>query len=257
MPTLILSPRYTPDSAALWKAALSIGWSVERLESYRVPQYLQGEGFVIYGEGLFARIVAESLGLALLEPPHDWLAEVPPASLQRRLQFTTLAQARAEFQPPLFIKPGDNSKSFDARVYRQQSELPAGEAWDDTMTVIVSEPVSWLVEYRCFLLDGKAATLSIYKRAGEPIDETWNAPPQELEEARQFCNSLASSVGLPPSVVLDVGKIAERGWAVVEANPSWASGIYGCDVLEVLKVIQRGCVPQGALSTEDARWVLG
>ncbi|MFN8376477.1 MAG: ATP-grasp domain-containing protein [Anaerolineae bacterium] len=256
MPTLILSPRYTPDSAALWKAALSIGWSVERLESYRVPEHLQGEDFVIYGEGLFARIVAESLALALLEPPHDWLAGVPIASLQRRLQFTTLVQARAEFQPPLFVNPGDSSKSFDARVYQQQSELPAGDDWDDTMPVIVSEPVSWLVEYRCFLLDGKAAALSVYKRAEQTIDNAWNAPPQELEEARQFCNRLASSVHLPPSVVLDVGKIADRGWAVVEANPSWASGIYGCDVLEVLKVIQRGCVPQSALSAEDVRWVL-
>jgi len=257
MPTLILSPRYTPDSAALWKAALSIGSSVERLESYRVPEHLQGEGFVIYGEGLFARIVAESLALALLEPPHNWLAEMPFASLQRRLQFTTLAQVRAEFQPPLFIKPGDNSKSFDARVYQQQSELPTGDDWDDSMPVIVSEPVSWLVEYRCFLLNGKAAALSVYKRVGETIDEEWNAPPQELEEARQFCNRLASSIRLPPSVVLDVGKIAERGWAVVEANPSWASGVYGCDVLEVLKVIQRGCVPQSALSAEDACWVVG
>jgi hypothetical protein len=31
MPMLMLPPRYTPDSIALWEAATAAGWDVERL----------------------------------------------------------------------------------------------------------------------------------------------------------------------------------------------------------------------------------
>ena len=41
----------------------------------------------------------------------------------------------------------------------------------------------------------------------------------------------------------DVRIIEDRGWAVVEQNAAWGSGIYGCDpeqVLEVLRVASAG-----------------
>lgn len=52
MPTLVLPPRYTPDSIALASAAAEQGWSVERLSSWRPPAWLAGEEVVLYGEPL-------------------------------------------------------------------------------------------------------------------------------------------------------------------------------------------------------------
>jgi hypothetical protein len=43
-------------------------------------------------------------------------------------------------------------------------------------------------------------------------------------------------------VVLDVGIIRGEGWAVVEANAPWGSGVYGCDPDQVLRVVQRACM---------------
>ena len=40
MPTLILSPRHTEDSQLLWRAAGRLGWGVERLVSWRIPDDL-------------------------------------------------------------------------------------------------------------------------------------------------------------------------------------------------------------------------
>jgi hypothetical protein len=40
MPTLLLSPRYTDDAQALWRAAGRLGWRVERLRGWRVPDEL-------------------------------------------------------------------------------------------------------------------------------------------------------------------------------------------------------------------------
>jgi len=50
------------------------------------------------------------------------------------------------------------------------------------------------------------------------------------------------SVQFPPAFVLDVGYIKDQGWAVVEANAAWGSGIYGCDPSMVLKVLKRACL---------------
>jgi hypothetical protein len=63
-------------------------------------------------------------------------------------------------------------------------------------------------------------------------------------------------VPLPPSVALDVGHIDGSGWAVVEANAAWASGIYGCDPGKVLDVVARACVRGEEASAEDMLWVV-
>jgi hypothetical protein len=42
---------------------------------------------------------------------------------------------------------------------------------------------------------------------------------------------------------LDVGIIAGRGWATIEANPAFGAGIYGCDAAKVLETIA-GCMSE-------------
>ena len=41
---------------------------------------------------------------------------------------------------------------------------------------------------------------------------------------------------------LHVGVIAGRGWAVIEQNSAWGSGIYGCDPEQVLQVLRFAAV---------------
>jgi hypothetical protein len=41
-----------------------MGWGVERLSSWRVPDWLKGQDVVLYGEPLFAAVVADELGVA-------------------------------------------------------------------------------------------------------------------------------------------------------------------------------------------------
>lgn len=52
---------------------------------------------------------------------------------------------------------------------------------------------------------------------------------------------------------LDVCTTADRGWIVLECNPCWGSGIYGCDPHRVLPVIARACVPNENRHLEDPR----
>jgi hypothetical protein len=245
MPTLVLPPRYTPDSAAVGDAARRAGWEVERLPTWRVPDHLSGRDVVLYAEPLFAAVVAEDLDLSLMEPPHDWLARLPREYTLREVRFTTLAEAR-QMQAAAFVKPAEE-KCFPAGVSSSGGDLPGDEVLPGTTPVLLSEPVEWEVEFRCFCLDGRVLTLSPYWRDGRTAqadDGSWPASAEELERARELASAVLADprTSLPPAVVVDVGVVRGRGWAVVEANSAWGSGVYGCDPDAVLQVVRRACV---------------
>jgi hypothetical protein len=245
MPTLVLPPRYTSDSIAVSKAAVRAGWGVERLGSWRVPDHLSGQEVVLYGEPLFAAVVAGDLGLSLLEPPAGWLAGLPREWTRRGVRFTTLAEART-LSGPAFVKPAED-KCFTARVYEAGRDLPGEGVLPGSTPVLVSDAVDWQVEFRCFSLDGEVLTLSPYWRDGrlaQADDGSWPTAEEEQAEAGAFAEAVLCDprASLPPAVVLDVGVIRGEGWAVVEANAAWGSGVYGCDPDQVLRVVRRACV---------------
>jgi hypothetical protein len=259
MPTLVLSSRYTSDSNAIWKAAIDAGWSVERLHSHRAPEYLRERELAFYGEGLFVRIIAEQLQIVLLECPFDWLTRLPNDYLKREIRYTTLGTARQETKS-VFVKPAGD-KSFDAKVYLSGDALPDLDVMPETTPVLIAEPVTWEIEFRCFVLERQVQTLSAYARFGQLTrtdGDEWIAFPEEQTTALDFCNQFLSdeSVKVPPGLVLDIGVIAERGWAVLEANPAWASGIYGCDPAKILPILTATCADQQSLTSELRHWVV-
>ena len=89
-------------------------------------------------------------------------------------------------------------------------------------------------------------------------DGDWPAAEEEVKEARDFYTDLlgTSEVKLPPGVVVDIGKIKGHGWAVVEANPAWSSGIYGCDPSLVLPVVASACISADAAVNAPLEWVI-
>lgn len=258
-PTLVLSPRYTPDSSALWKASLEAGWSVERLQSHRPPDWLRDKNPVLYGEALFANIVADALSLALIEPTFHWVTGLPFPYLRRKIAFAALKDVTA-LQSPQFVKPAYD-KSFDARVY-SPDDLPAvWNALPDELPVLIAEPVQWQSEFRCFALERQVMAVSAYAHDSEFTqveDRGWAESPEALRDAVTFAAMLLTdrSIDMPPAFVLDVGQIRDRGWAVVEANPAWASGIYECNPAKVLQVLHRATVRAEELNPEDQRWVV-
>jgi hypothetical protein len=242
MPTLILTPRFTEDAQALWRAAGQLGWRVERLTSWRVPEELRAVPEpVLYLEGLFGPSLAEQFGLRLLDPAVDWLPCLPEEYRRRRVELTTLRAARS-LTAPAFIKP-PNDKSFPARVCTG-AELPDG--YEEDAPALVAEVVVWEQEFRCFVLERRLRTLSLYLRGGElQRHRGFAASEAEQGEAESFIQTVLADrrVELPRAAVLDVGVIARRGWAVVEQNAAWGSGIYGCDPGAVLEVLRHAAVP--------------
>jgi len=242
MPTLIFTPRYTEDSQALWKAAGALGWNVERLTTWRIPEHLRTVADpVLYGEALFGPTLAEQLGLTLLNPPEDWLVRLPFEFKQRTISLSTLG-AQRQRADAAFIKP-PNDKSFPAKVYRG-SELP--QEYPDDMPVLVSDVVQWEKEFRCFISNRSLRTYSIYSRFGElQHDCGFESSAEEARQVEVFVARLLADprVDLPSATVVDVGCMGGSGhWACVEQNAAWGAGIYGCDPTAVLEVVRHAAV---------------
>lgn len=244
MPTLILPPRYTDDSILMREAALRAGWQVLRLSSWSLTQ--EPKNPVIYGEPLFVAAITEKLGIFPLEPPFDFLTRLPKKFVQRDVIYTDLGTAK-KIGDPKFIKPADD-KCFKAQIYN--ALYPDVESIPDILPaetpVLISEPVKWEIEFRCFIINNKLSTISLYLRNGKL---TFDASEEELSEATLFINQVIDVIELPPGVVVDIGKIENRGWAVIEANPAWGSGIYECDPDKILPVLE------ACFSVVDLRWI--
>lgn len=258
VPMLVLSPRYSGDSIALWQAAIAAGWGTARVgklaEAREVAEGIEPAEVAIYGETIVADMVAGVLDLALLEPDHDWLPRLPAALRLREVSLTTLGAARS-LAGPVFVKPVDE-KFFPARVYEVVDVDPGV---GDELPVLVAEPVRFGVEVRAFVCDREIVSMSAYIRDGQiaRTDEgQWPLSPSEAAAARDCLERmLAAKVELPPAVVVDVGEIAGRGWAVVEANAAWASGLCGADPHAVLPLLRRVCRPRDDLRPDERAWL--
>jgi hypothetical protein len=243
-PILILSPRHSPDSLLLWGAAVKRGWSVERLASWRIPKgWNHAKETTLYGEPLFCETVAEQLGRALVVPPLDWLALAPGHLVRREVRFATLGEAR-NLSQPRFLKPADACKLFAAGVYASGDALPGEDILPAETPVLIAEPVRWEAEYRFFVCESGILTGSLYAREGDLANFAAPQDPEEKAQAENFARRVLRETeeALPPSVALDVGIIAERGWAVVELNPTYSSGLYGANPEMALDAIARACV---------------
>jgi hypothetical protein len=251
---LILAPRVTDDSVAMWRAARDAGWQTQRLANWRVPNELKSFAgdIAIYAEPLFAEAVVDQLDLVLLEPPIDWLVRLPKTLRHREVSIMRLSEARSQVTNQ-FVKPADG-KVFEPKVYAQGEDLPAVEQ------VLVSEPVTFLNEFRCFVLEGEVRSASPYWRndaLAEAEDGSWPFLGTEEAEAMAFANTVLMhpEVTSPPAFVLDIGCTREHGWAVIEGNPCWGAGLYGCSPSAALETGQRAVRRRATIPSEDSQWV--
>ena len=186
---LVTSPRITPDSTALMQAAQNSGQKAMRLPTFRPVPDLKGASISVYGEPLFAIILSSKLDHVVLEPTSDWLSNLPKEYTQREIQNITIGEARKR-KEPTFVKNADGMKAFEAQVYPSGQDLPSSEFYPDDYEVIVSEPVVWEVEYRCFVMERKLITMSIYYRHGELAKSSDGSWMDNIEDSSQALNSV-------------------------------------------------------------------
>ena len=253
--TLILSQRYSDDSRLIGGAAGRAGYEVFRMHGPVLPKALREREVMVYCEGFMAEYVSQQLDLAILRPEIDALAAVDPTSLRRRVQFLRRGDL-GELTEPTFVKPADQ-KFFKAGVYERLEDIPGLEQCPADDPIFVSEIVEYRDEYRFFCAGGQVRTGSPYILDGEFVgDATDLAEPDGALIAFAEATLKDSAGRLPPGVVVDIGVHTDGSHSVIEFNPAWASGIYGCDPDRVLPCIEAACVMRHTLTDAESRFDL-
>ena len=124
--------------------------------------------------------------------------------------------------------------------------------------VVLSEVVAFSAEYRCFVGPGPAGRPVVLASSAYLVDGvTWDFWEDATDapdpfEAAAFAQRVLGDVVGPAGFVLDVGRLADGSWAVVEPNASWSANPYHCDPAGVVASVLAAQDPAG-----DPRWAWG
>lgn len=261
MNTLLLSCTCQPEADQLVTIAKEANWHHQWIDRPAVPPKLIGDDFGLYAETDVALAISQRHQLALIEPTFDLLSRLPKALTLREVAFMSLGDAQ-KLQDRVFVKPADcTNKAFDAGVCEAGKYIRCSSNIASETPVLVSEPVQWDVEYRVIVLERQVITFSPYIRGGwlaRDQNDQWPYPEEEATEVLSICGKLLDdiSIPLPPAFTLDVGRIENQGWAVIEFNPVWCSGLLGCDLSKMLPVFRRVCLHRDELTSADSNWII-
>ncbi|WP_292008831.1 ATP-grasp domain-containing protein [Chryseobacterium sp.] len=237
---IALSPMYTEDSNLLKKASINSPYELSRFNAkWNVPEEFRADVIGVYGEDIYAEIVSEQCGLTLLKPQDNWLANISEKFTKRKISYGLLKDYIQKEN--IFIKCSD-FKSFKAGVYKKVTDIHGFDSLDQNATVFISEVVEWQLEVRCFVFNNEIKTFSSYWRNNTFDTSSLSENEQQglLNFFKDFIQQYADT--LPTAIVLDFGIIKDKGWALIEANPAWCSGLYACDPEKALEVIAKSCI---------------
>lgn len=159
------------------------------------------------------------------------LLQVPSKFLKRQITRRAVNEISV-ITFPSFVKPLV-PKQFRGAVYQSSDELDAETRGLSPHTaVFISEPVTLVAEARTFVIDGSVLDAAVYEGKADAVD------------AGIFVTALTHAMSLPRTVVVDVGLIDGRGWAVIEFNAAWGAGLNGCDPDKVLPAIVAASGPK-------------
>lgn len=142
------------------------------------------------------------------------------------------------FSENKFIKPSSDRKAFVGGI------LEKGQTIHDFIMskqyieyyideyALISDVREILTEYRFFVVDGKAITASIYKDNG-----IVQASPDVSIEAYDFVNECISIYEPHDIYTIDVAKMGDGSFNVVEYNCWNISGAYDCDLIKAYTAI--------------------
>jgi hypothetical protein len=220
---LLISDKPDIERDALAEAFAQGGGEVHRLGRFWDPPVFDPATVRVYGADSFCLVLQQKLGFDLRSPADDLLLHVPPRLLHRQLAQRTLADALSSL--PAFVKPV-TPKQFRGAVYTSPEDLAAEcRGLPQDTAVFIAETVRLTAEVRSFVLEGQVLDAAVYEG---------NAA---IGDAIAFIAEVLKTVSLPRSVVVDVGFIADRGWAVIEFNAAWGAGLNGSNATKVLPAV--------------------
>lgn len=145
----------------------------------------------------------------------------------------------------VFLRPSTDSKFLAGEVFNkaQVDELvgnllklggetdPAGLSLCTSM--MVASPKNIVAEYRFWIVDGKVITWSLYKRGGDVIYSS-----EIDDDVKWFASTMTQGRQVARAYVLDVARMIDNSFRLIEANTINASGLYAADVQKLVMAIE-------------------
>ena len=116
---------------------------------------------------------------------------------------------------PIFIKPKNKLKKFTGFIIKSIDDLNKINNAGDNTKVICSEPVNFISEYRCPVINGEIKDLCYY--SGDSNIKIDKSIVQKM--VKEFLNS-------PKAYCIDVGVLSSGETALIEVNDAFSIGIY-------------------------------
>ena len=224
---------------------LSYSHEFPDLSDYEITSYWMAGGYA-------ARMHRAGLASSLAAPGQSWLSSVDKSLTRRKI--VTGAVSMMPEDVLLFAKPAESKiDAILAGKYRKSEieEICARDGISSNQQFQWSESILKMNhEHRFFVAHGKVVTGSPYLIDGVVYHPGLVSP--YFTDALKAAESILTELGenQPPAFTLDVARDeTSEAWLIVEANPAWSSGIYGCDPSLVIDVLEVACN-----NTED-RWM--
>ena len=225
-----------PDKPDIERDAIASTWEkhvgqVKRIGKFWEQQDIYSKRVTIYGIDTFSLVLAQVIGVSLIEPKDESLADIPKKWIKRKITILTIADIN-ESLFPTFIKPV-KPKTFKSQIYQNYTGfLEETKGINPNEQLIQSAIIPIESEARAFILDNHILDISIYEGQADIVD------------AKSFLVSflLNQTLDLPKTYVIDIGYNTYDGWFVIEFNASWGAGLNGCNPDKVILAIREATI---------------
>ena len=153
---------------------------------------------------------------------------------------TTIEKLKDDCPDEMFIRPNNDLKDFSgslidkAGLIRFYDKVSFGGFLFGTDAEVFVAPIKDIhKEWRCFIVDGKVVASSQYKFRSMLMPKE-GAPAEVIE----FANSMANLWSPEKAYVMDICEDMNRELALIELNCFNASGVYECNVIDIVRAIE-------------------
>lgn len=178
----------------------------------------------------YVGVVQRALERLGVEPP--FVPDFPDPLLAftgRRIRRSTLGEVRGDDRP-VFVKPYRDQKAFTGYVRgRDVQDLARSAHLSDEFPVWTSEVVTFVSEWRCFVLRGVCIGVRPYVQ-----DHRTPVPDLSLVEA---CID-AYGPAAPAGYSIDLGRTADGRTLLVEVNDGYSLAAYGLPAVPYAQLLE-------------------
>ncbi|HEX4607142.1 MAG TPA: ATP-grasp domain-containing protein [Urbifossiella sp.] len=178
-------------------------------------------------------VEAALAALGVPVPPADNLPDSLAAYRGRKVWTTTWGDLRARYgrsgpPAPLWVKARRRNKAVPSIAVYDAADIGASGNLPDALEVLVSEYVTFVSEWRCFVCRGRVIDLCRYQ------GDVFAYPDPKVVKAAVAAHAKAAPAGYG----IDFGVLTDGRTVLVEVNEGYSLNPYGLESMEYAELLE-------------------